>query len=159
MKTPTTTSASSSDKSTADKKAAAVTPEEVKDRVAVKHGYQDWQHLNFTHFNNYFDGLNVGQKAKVRKEYMVYENEAMQEYAEVYLKSKHISEYDWYFIANNDLPHEEGRYLVEDKFGRRCVCLYANSGATSENISFFSGICESDNKIIHSKDIIKWKNI
>lgn len=86
-------------------------------------------------------------------------NEAMQEYAEVYLKSKHISEYDWYFIANNDLPHEEGRYLVEDKFGRRCVCLYANSGATSENISFFSGICESDNKIIHSKDIIKWKNI
>lgn len=124
------------------------TPDEVKDRVAVRHGFTDWNHLyRCTHL-----------PALSGKLYE-YENEAMQEYALAYHKSFNPSEHDWSFIANNHLPHEEGRYLVEDKFGRRGMCLYANSGAPSENISFFSGLCDADDKIINSKDIIKWKKI
>lgn len=45
----------------------------------------------------------------------------------------------WRFIANNVLPEDEGKYYVMDKYGNQGWCLYGNSGAMGENLSFFDG--------------------
>ena len=43
----------------------------------------------------------------------------------------------WMFVANNDLPKEDGRYYCLDKFGEQGWCLWGNSGAPNENTYFF----------------------
>lgn len=55
----------------------------------------------------------------------------------------------WMFIANNDLPKEEGKYYCLDKYGEQGWVLYGNSGAPNENTCFFN---TKDG--IQAKDII-----
>lgn len=61
----------------------------------------------------------------------------------------------WLFIANNELPDEEGKVYVMDKFGHQGWCLYGNSGAPGENTSFFD-VSDDDGIKIKAKDIVCW---
>lgn len=62
----------------------------------------------------------------------------------------------WKFIAMNEVPKEEGKYYVMDKYGNQGWALYANSGAPSENLSFFEGESSFGETPIKAKNIICW---
>lgn len=102
------------------------TPEEIKDRVAVKHGFKEWN--NLIHY--YFDKYSVSESEKdfleVIKEYKQIENEAMRDYAEA-LYTERIekagSELPSQQLINDWCLNESGNSPITSDFGKKVIDL------------------------------------